>query len=155
MVTTVPVLCNKYHSCDVHCRLWKHLLHPPNQCMSQWGTRLALTQQPGWCVFVASTEFQSQWDKQIYGPENLYRRIHSPINELCNIIVCVCPHCLLKCCNMALYKMSLVDWLTEWFLFTRCQVQILALVHCTVWFSSVHPCRWYVKNAVIVSHILS
>jgi hypothetical protein len=85
-VTTVPALCSKYRSCDVHCRLWKHLLHPPNRCMSQWGTRLALIQQPGWCAFVASTEFQSQWDKQIYDRENLYGRIHSHRNEFCNVI---------------------------------------------------------------------
>ena len=117
-----------YHSCDVHCRLWKHLLHPTYQRMSQCGTRLVSIQQPGWCVFVASTEFQSQWDKQIYDPENLYGRIYSPKNEFCNIIVCVCPQCLLKCCNIAFCKMSLVDWLTEWFLFARSQVLILAFV---------------------------
>lgn len=155
MVTTVPVLCNRYYSCDMHCRLWKHLLHPPNQCMSQWGTRLALIQQPGLCVFVASTEFQSQWDKQIYGPGNLYGRIHSPINEYCNIILCVCPQCLLKFRKVAFYKMSLVDCLTKWFVFARSQVQIMALVHSTMWFSSVHPCRWHLKTAVIFFHILS
>jgi hypothetical protein len=136
----------KYHSCDVHCRLWKHLLHPPNRCMSQWGTRLALIQQPGWCVFVASTEFRSQWDKQIYDPENLYGRIHSHRNEFCNIIVCVCPQCLLKFCNMAFCKMSLVDWLIKLFLFARSQVLILAWVHSTMWFSWVHPCRWHLKE---------
>ena len=57
--------------------------------MSQWGTRLALVQQPGLCVFVASTEFQSQWDKQIYDPGNLYGKIHYHRNEISNVNLCV------------------------------------------------------------------
>jgi len=56
---------------------------------------------------------------------------------------------------VAFYKMLLVDWLTEWFLFARSQVLILALVHSTMWFSSVHPCRWHLEKAVIVFHTLS
>jgi hypothetical protein len=62
-------------------------IHQTAVCMSQWGTRLALIQQPGWCAFVASTEFQSQLDKQMYDPENLYGRIHSQSNDFCDIIV--------------------------------------------------------------------
>jgi hypothetical protein len=66
-----------------HFRLWKHLLCPPNLYTSLWVIRSVFLQQPGLYVTVASIEFQSLWDRQIYVPGNLYGKKEV---KSCNIL---------------------------------------------------------------------